>query len=74
MFKDCEGKIKEHLVEHLLEPAPAPFMELWTISKTVEHQATLLGSAWGFLAGAHEGLKFGPKLYRRRVSGATSRG
>jgi hypothetical protein len=58
MFKDCANEALTHLVKHLLEPAPAPFTELWTISKTVEHQATLLGSFWMFLAGAHEGLKF----------------
>jgi len=57
-FKDCEGKAKVHLKEHLMEPAPAPFTELWTISKTVEHQATLLGSFWTFLTGAHTGLLF----------------
>jgi hypothetical protein len=65
-LKDCEknekgeSRAKEHLVKHLVEPAPAPFTELWTISKTVEHQATLLGSAWGLLGGVnHTGLKFG---------------
>jgi hypothetical protein len=65
-LKDCEknaeGKSRatEHLKEHLVEPTTDSFTELWTISKTVEHQATLLGSAWGFLeGGGHEGLKFG---------------
>ena len=58
MFKDCANEALTHLVKHLLEPAPAPFTELWTISKTAEHQATLLGSFWAFLTGAHEGLKF----------------
>ena len=58
-FKDCEGKAREHLVKHLLEPTGAPSTELWTISKTVEHQATLLGSFWMFLTGAHTGMRFG---------------
>jgi hypothetical protein len=58
-LKDCEGKATTHLEKHLVEPAPAPFTELWTISKTVEHQATLLGSAWGFLTGEHATLLFG---------------
>jgi hypothetical protein len=55
-LKDCEGLALTHLVKHLVEPGP--LTELWTISETPEHVATLLGSAWGFLTGAHEGLKF----------------
>jgi hypothetical protein len=47
-----------HVFKHLLEPAPAPFPELGTISKTIEHQATLLGGAWAFLTGERENLKF----------------
>jgi hypothetical protein len=58
VFKDCANEALTHLVKHLLEPAAAPFTELWTISKTVEHQATLLGSAWAFLTGEDLGLKF----------------
>jgi hypothetical protein len=55
-LKDCNNLALTHLVEHLVEPGP--LTELWTISKTTEHVATLLGSAWGFLKGAHEGIKF----------------
>jgi hypothetical protein len=59
-LKDCEGRAEEHLVKHLLEPAWAPFTELWTISKTAEHASTLLGSAWGLLKTlGHTGLTFG---------------
>jgi hypothetical protein len=58
-LKDSEGKAKEHLVEHSLEPAPAPLTELWTISKTVEHQATLLVHFWVRLTLIHENDKFG---------------
>jgi len=53
---DCEGKFLEHLVRHLVEAGP--LTELWTISKTTEHVASLLGSAWAFLTGIHEGYKF----------------
>jgi hypothetical protein len=56
-LKDCEGLALVHLVEHLVEPFE-PLTKLWTISKTAEHVATLLGSAWGFLKGAHLGIKF----------------
>jgi len=56
-LKDCENLALTHLVKHLVEPF-TPLTELFTISKTAEHAATLLGSAWAFLTGAHEGLKF----------------
>jgi len=56
-LKDCENLALTHLVKHLVE-AFTPLTELWTISKTEEHKATLLGSAWGFLIGEHLGLKF----------------
>jgi hypothetical protein len=58
-LKDSESRATEHLVKHSMEPAPAPFTELWTISKTVEHQATALWSFWIFLALVHESLLFG---------------
>jgi hypothetical protein len=56
-LKDCEGLALTHLVEHLVELGP--LTELWvTQNKTAEHVATILGSAWGFLTGAHTGMKF----------------
>ena len=56
-LKDCENLALTHLVEHLLEVF-TPLTELWVISKTEEHKATLLGSAWARLTGEHEGLKW----------------
>jgi hypothetical protein len=55
-LEDCEGKFLTHLVKHLLQVGP--LTELWTISKTAEHAATLLGSSWAKLLGTHTGLKF----------------
>jgi hypothetical protein len=55
-LKDCQEMFLTHLVKHLLEIGP--LTELWAISKTAEHVATILGSFWAFLIGAHEGLKF----------------
>jgi hypothetical protein len=46
-----------HEVKHLIKEF-APLTHLWTISDTVEHAATILGSAWAFLTGEHAGLKF----------------
>ena len=48
-LKDCEGLALMHLVKHLVESF-VPLTELWTISKTEEHKATFLGSAWAFLS------------------------
>jgi hypothetical protein len=56
-LKDCENLALTHLVEHLVEQF-TPLTKLWTISKTVEHEASLLGSAWARLTGEHEGLKW----------------
>jgi hypothetical protein len=56
-LKDCESLFLSHLVKHLLEVGPST--ELWLISKTAEHGATILGGAWAFLGGAHAGLAFG---------------
>jgi hypothetical protein len=56
-LKDCENLALTHLVEHLVE-AFTPLTELWTISKTEEHKATLLGSAWARLTLEHAGLKW----------------
>jgi len=57
-LNDCEGKAKIFAIEHLVEATKDKFTQLWTISKTVEHEATLLGSAWAFLGGAHAGRPF----------------
>jgi hypothetical protein len=43
-LKDCQNDLPTHLERHLLEPGP--LTELWTISKTAEHVATLKGSEW----------------------------
>jgi len=43
-LKDCQGLFLTHLEKHLLEEGPGT--ELWTISKTEEHKAKLLGSIW----------------------------
>lgn len=53
-LKDCENKALDHLVKHLVEEGP--LSELFTISKTAEHAAKLLGSAWAFLEGEHAGM------------------
>jgi hypothetical protein len=55
-LKDCEGLALTHLVKHLVEIGP--LTELWTISETPEHVATILGSAYAFLTGVHTGFKF----------------
>ncbi len=56
LLKDCEGHFLIHQAIHLVEEGP--LTELWTISKTAEHKATLDGSATIFLTGIHEGLKW----------------
>lgn len=43
-FKDCENTFLVHNERHLLEEAP--LSELFVISKTEEHKASLLGSWW----------------------------
>jgi len=55
-LKDCENLALTHLVKHLIEQGPGT--ELWAISKTEEHKATFLGSAWAFLTGLHQALGF----------------
>ena len=55
-LKDCLNQFKTHVVEHLIEVGP--LTELFVISKTEEHKATLLGSSWAFLEGTHLGLKW----------------
>lgn len=59
-LQDCEKMALIHLVKHLVEPFEK-LTELFTISKTAEHAATLLGSAWAKLGGEHAGLKWGIK-------------
>jgi hypothetical protein len=54
-LQDCEKMALVHLVRHLVEEFPA-LTKLFTISETAEHAATLLGSAWAKLGGAHTGL------------------
>lgn len=57
--KDCSALALTHLVEHLVEVTSGiEGTELWVISKTVEHMATLLGSAFAYLTGAHTGMAF----------------
>jgi hypothetical protein len=55
---DCKGGGRTHFVEHLVERF-ATLTQMWVISKTVQHIATLLGSAWARLTGEHEGLLWG---------------
>jgi hypothetical protein len=55
-LKDCENLALTHLVKHLTETGPGT--ELWTISETAEHVATILGSAWASLGGAGVGLQW----------------
>jgi hypothetical protein len=54
-LKDCQELLLLHLLKHLLEPFE-PLTELWAISKTTEHKATVLGSVWAKLIKEHEGL------------------
>lgn len=57
-IKDCEGLSLTHLVKHLVEVGTsAELTQLWMVSKTAEHETVVLGGAWAFLTGAHEGLK-----------------
>ncbi|HMC50349.1 MAG TPA: hypothetical protein VKH20_06850 [Solirubrobacterales bacterium] len=43
-WKDCENALLIHKEKHLFEEGP--LTELFVISKTAEHKATLLGSWW----------------------------
>jgi hypothetical protein len=56
-LQDCQSLALVHLIKHLLEPFE-PLTKLWVISKTTEHVATLLGSAWAFLGGEHKNLEW----------------
>jgi hypothetical protein len=55
LIQDSENLFLTFQVKHLLTFSSSS--ELWVVSKTAEHVATLLGGAWVFLTGAHEGLK-----------------
>jgi hypothetical protein len=55
LIQDSENLLLTGLVKHLLSFSPTS--QLWVISKTIEHSATLLGGAWVFLTGEHAGLK-----------------
>lgn len=63
-LKDCLKQFLEHKLEHLVEvdgtvkEGGTGLTKLWVISKTTEHEATILGSAWAFLGGVHKGLHF----------------
>jgi hypothetical protein len=46
-----------HEVKHLIKEFPE-LTALWILSNTKEHKSTILGSAFAFLKGIHEGLKF----------------
>lgn len=56
-LKDCENMALIHLEKHLVEPF-LPLTELFVISKTEEHKATLLGSSWVLLVGVHKDFPF----------------
>jgi hypothetical protein len=53
---DCKGEGEKHLEKHLITEF-APLTHLWVISDTVEHKATIDGSALAFLTGATNGGK-----------------
>ncbi len=60
-LQDCVEKGKgllKHVLKHLFEVSTI-LTELFVISKTEEHKATILGSWWGFLIGEHKGLHWG---------------
>lgn len=60
-LQDCveNGKgLLKHVLKHLTEVSTS-LTELFAISKTAEHAATILGSSWAFLIGAHKGLHWG---------------
>ena len=46
-----------HETKHLFQEF-SDLTHLWILSDTAEHQASILGSAWAFLTGAHAGLKW----------------
>jgi hypothetical protein len=54
--KDRNGQLGVELVTHSVEQGP--ISELWVVSKTAEHVATVTGSAVLKLGGSHAGLKW----------------
>jgi hypothetical protein len=56
VLQEGEGLALTHLLKHLL--GVGPLTELWAFSTAPSQTATLLGSAWAFLTGAHAGLQF----------------
>ncbi len=62
-IKDCENMEQLHLVEHLIIESTAHGKTLFIGSDTAEHlEASLEGSTWVKLSGAHAGLKWGATL------------
>jgi len=72
-LKDCEGKVSEHLLRHLVEESKAHYAKdakgvvrlgtLFIGKDTEEHLETSIdGKAWVFLEGAHSGLSWGATL------------
>jgi hypothetical protein len=55
-FRDGENHLLWYMLEHLLEVGP--LTELWMFKKSDEQKVSILGSAWAFLTGEHEGLWF----------------
>lgn len=53
---DAEGLLSTELAAHTVEQGP--ISELWIVSKTAEHKATVEGQAVLELSGAHKGLKW----------------
>jgi hypothetical protein len=60
-YKDCEGKLKTHLVSHLMEVSTAHGKTMFIGSNTAEHlELTIAGSEfWALGNAAHVGLKWG---------------
>src|SRR6187399_1161660 len=54
-YRDCQNEFLVHKVEHLVEIL---LQELWVISKTAEHVATLGGTFYLYLGGEHLNLKW----------------
>jgi hypothetical protein len=55
--KDCKSEFSTFFVKHLFEYIEA-FTSLWIVKNNLEHHLYFLSSWWGFLTGAHEGLKW----------------
>jgi hypothetical protein len=56
-IKDCLGFFRQEKPTHLIEEFPA-LTELWVLNKSVEHTATIDGSAIVELAGEHKGFEW----------------